>query len=117
MRSRWSGPALTRFVGSSSRRSSATAKRAAGGVPVIPHTSKAAEHRLTLLEADGLTYHYPSSVHGVADVALQIERGSFTMITERVGTSKTTLLRTVFGLCCRRTAGRSAGTARWWPLQ
>ncbi len=69
-----------------------------GGLPALPHTPKAAEHRLALLEADGLSYHYPGSVHGIAEVSLRIERGSFTVITGRVGAGKTTLLRTLLGL-------------------
>jgi ATP-binding cassette, subfamily B, bacterial len=79
-----------------------------GALPVIPHTPKAAEHRLTLLEADGLTYHYPGSVHGIADVSLRIERGSFTVITGRVGAGKTTLLRTLLGLL-----PHDSGVIRW----
>ncbi|MBK9711330.1 MAG: ABC transporter ATP-binding protein [Kouleothrix sp.] len=79
-----------------------------GALPAIAHTPKAAEHRLTLLEADGLTYHYPGSAHGIADVSLRIERGSFTVITGRVGAGKTTLLRALLGLL-----PRDSGAIRW----
>lgn len=107
-----------RFAGAAGR---AAAERAAGGalvahsdihlrgaLPAIAHTPKAAEHRLTLLEADGLTYHYPGSAHGIADVSLRIERGSFTVITGRVGAGKTTLLRALLGLL-----PRDSGAIRW----
>ena len=79
-----------------------------GPLPVVPHTDKADKHRLTLLEVNGLTYHYPGSVHGVADVSLRIERGSFTVITGRVGAGKTTLLRVLLGLLPREN-----GLIRW----
>jgi ATP-binding cassette subfamily B protein len=79
-----------------------------GALPAIPHTPKAAGHHLALLEADALSYHYPGSVHGVADVSLRIERGSFTVITGRVGAGKTTLLRTLLGLL-----PHESGAIRW----
>jgi ATP-binding cassette subfamily B protein len=79
-----------------------------GALPSVPHTPKAAEHRLALLEADGLTYRYPDSVHGIADISLRLPRGSFTVITGRVGAGKTTLLRTLLGLL-----PRDGGTIRW----
>jgi ATP-binding cassette, subfamily B, bacterial len=69
-----------------------------GALPAVPYAPKRAEHRLALLEADRLTYHYPGSTHGVADVSLRLERGSFTVITGRVGAGKTTLLRALLGL-------------------
>jgi len=79
-----------------------------GALPAIPHTPKAAGHRLALLEADELTYHYPGSAHGVAGVSLRIERGSFTVITGRVGAGKTTLLRALLGLL-----PAESGELRW----
>ncbi|MDQ2995666.1 MAG: ABC transporter ATP-binding protein/permease [Chloroflexota bacterium] len=79
-----------------------------GVLPAIPHTPKTFDHRLTLLEADRLSYHFPGSVHGVADVSLRIERGSFTVITGRVGAGKTTLLRTLLGLL-----PHESGVIRW----
>jgi ATP-binding cassette subfamily B protein len=53
---------------------------------------------LELLEAVGLTYHYPESGRGIADVTLRLPRGSFTVVTGRIGAGKTTLLRTLLGL-------------------
>lgn len=79
-----------------------------GTLPAVLYTSKNAEHQLALLEVDGLTYHYPGSVHGVADVSLRLEHGSFTVITGRVGAGKTTLLRTMLGLL-----PRDSGAIRW----
>jgi ATP-binding cassette subfamily B protein len=79
-----------------------------GALPAIPYTPKRAEHRLALLEADRLAYHYPGSPHGIAGISLRLERGSFTVITGRVGAGKTTLLRVLLGLL-----PRDAGELRW----
>ena len=50
------------------------------------------------LHANGLTYHYPGTQKGIADVSLRITPGSFTVITGRIGSGKTTLLRVLLGL-------------------
>ncbi|MGJ3251649.1 MAG: ABC transporter ATP-binding protein [Elainellaceae cyanobacterium] len=50
------------------------------------------------LVAQNLTYHYPGTNRGIADVSLQLKRGSFTVITGQVGSGKTTLLRVLMGL-------------------
>jgi ATP-binding cassette subfamily B protein len=79
-----------------------------GALPAVPYTPKRAEHRLALLEADRLAYHYPGSSHGIAGISLRLERGSFTVITGRVGAGKTTLLRALLGLLPADT-----GEVRW----
>jgi ATP-binding cassette subfamily B protein len=74
-------------------------------VPVTP-----ADH-LESLRVRGLSYHYPlnsgdlpnavgeeEARRGIADVNLDIRRGSFTVITGRIGSGKTTLLRALLGL-------------------
>ena len=66
------------------------------------------DDRLVRLEARGLTYRYPGSEHGIADVDLTIERGSFTVITGRIGSGKTTLVRVLLGLL-----PSDAGEIRW----
>jgi ATP-binding cassette subfamily B protein len=63
---------------------------------------------LESLEARGLTFRYPDSGRGVEGIDLQIERGSFTVITGRIGSGKTTLLRTLLGLLPAET-----GEVRW----
>jgi ATP-binding cassette subfamily B protein len=60
-----------------------------------------AGHRVEPLEElriEGLTYRYPDSDRGIAGVDLVVPRGSFTVITGRVGSGKTTLVRTILGL-------------------
>jgi ATP-binding cassette subfamily B protein len=69
-----------------------------GDLPEVSYPSKTAEHRLDLLQVRGLSYRYPDSGRGIEGIDLDIERGSFTVITGRVGSGKTTLLRTLLGL-------------------
>jgi len=54
--------------------------------------------RLEEVRAVGLTYRYPDSQRGIVDIRLTLRRGSFTVITGRVGAGKTTLVRTLLGL-------------------
>ena len=75
------------------------------GVPLLP---KANAHRLYRLQARGLTYRYPSSGRGIEGGHLDLQRGSFTVITGRVGSGKTTLLRVLLGLL-----PKDAGEIRW----
>src|SRR5262249_21146857 len=77
-------------------------------LPVLPCVAKTEADRLTLLEADGLTYRHPGSGRGVEDVSLRLPRGSFTVVTCRIGAGKTTLLRALLGLL-----PKDAGTIRW----
>lgn len=62
-----------------------------------PHTLNAND-TLRELVVEGLSYHYPGSEKGIHTVTLQIEPGTFTVITGRVGSGKTTLLRSLLGL-------------------
>ncbi|GBF74927.1 hypothetical protein PA598K_03298, partial [Paenibacillus sp. 598K] len=63
---------------------------------------------LMRLTATGLTYRYPETGRGITDVSLELERGSFTVITGMVGAGKTTLVRAILGLL-RLDAGEI-----WW---
>ncbi|MBI5961019.1 MAG: ABC transporter ATP-binding protein, partial [Chloroflexi bacterium] len=70
-----------------------------GTLPEIPrpaHTDP-----LKNLEVRGLHYRYPGTENGIADIDLQLERGSFVVITGRIGSGKTTLLRVLLGLLPR----------------
>lgn len=64
--------------------------------------------RLDKLEAIGLTYQYPETGRGISDVHLQLERGTFTVITGPIGSGKTTFVRTLLGLL-----PRDSGSVRW----
>ena len=63
---------------------------------------------LTRLSAAGLSYRHPGSGRGIDNVSLSLERGSFTVVTGRVASGKTTLLRVLLGLL-----PRDAGQIQW----
>lgn len=67
-------------------------------LPVIEWPPLAPENALQTLTVRGLTYHHPASQSGIADVNFSLERGSLTVITGRVGSGKTTLVRALLGL-------------------
>jgi ATP-binding cassette subfamily B protein len=79
-----------------------------GNLPSLPYIAKTYEHRLDKLTATGLTFRYPDSGRGIEDVNLRLMQGSFTVITGRVGSGKTTLVRTLLGLL-----PKDAGEIRW----
>lgn len=64
--------------------------------------------RLERLEVCGLTCCYGNSAKGIADVSFSLKRGSFTVITGRVGAGKTTLVRAILGLL-----EPQSGQVRW----
>ncbi|MCR8634047.1 ABC transporter ATP-binding protein [Paenibacillus radicis (ex Xue et al. 2023)] len=53
---------------------------------------------LSLLEVRELSYRYPETGRGIERINLSIPEGSFTVITGRIGSGKTTLVRTLLGL-------------------
>lgn len=69
-----------------------------GQLPIVPAPTRRAQDRLMLLEARGLTYSYPSATRGIEGIDLRIARGTFTVITGRVGSGKTTLVQVLLGL-------------------
>jgi ATP-binding cassette subfamily B protein len=80
-----------------------------GAGSVLEYRPKRPEHTLHTLNVNGLTYRYPGSEsHGIFDVHLHLERGSFTVITGQIGAGKTTLLRVLLGLL-----PQEAGEIRW----
>lgn len=72
-----------------------------GPFPDVPYVPRTEGHRLSSLEARGLTYRYPDSGGGITGIDLHLARGSFTVVTGRIGSGKTTLLRTLLGLLPR----------------
>ncbi len=63
---------------------------------------------LQMLEATGLSYHYPDTGRGIEDINLRVQRCSLTVITGRIGSGKTTLLRVLLGLL-----PKDVGEIRW----
>lgn len=53
---------------------------------------------LRTLEVRDLTFRYPTTGGGVEGVSFSIARGEFVVVTGRIGTGKTTLLRVLLGL-------------------
>ncbi len=80
------------------------------GALVGPHVDAptGAADPLETLAVAGLTYRYPDTGRGIADVDLTLARGSFTVITGRVGAGKTTTLLALLGLL-----PGARGTIRW----
>ncbi len=66
--------------------------------PEPPFVSKMRSDELDTLELRGLTYTYPGSLRGIECIDLELVRGSFTVITGRIGAGKTTLFRALLGL-------------------
>ncbi|HEV2072063.1 MAG TPA: ABC transporter ATP-binding protein [Thermomicrobiales bacterium] len=79
-----------------------------GDLPGLPGLQTTGQERLEVLEARGLTAHYPETGCGVTDIDLRIERGTMTVIVGEVGAGKTTLLRALLGLI-----PHDAGEIRW----
>lgn len=72
-----------------------------GPFPEVPEIPNIGENRLQYLTTRNLTYHYPDSSHGIEEINLRLEQGSFTVITGRIGSGKTTLLQALLGLLPR----------------
>lgn len=60
------------------------------------------------LEVRDLGYTYPGSDNGIQQVNLKVKRGQFLVVTGRIGSGKSTLIRTVLGLL-----HKESGTIRW----
>ncbi|CAK4863440.1 unnamed protein product [Aphanomyces euteiches] len=69
---------------------------------------KLPKDELQLLEAEGLCYRYPESGRGIEDITLRIPKHSFTVVTGRIGSGKTTLARALLGLL-----PLDSGAIRW----
>lgn len=79
-----------------------------GPFPTVPHSPKTSEHRFERLDVRGLTFRYPESGGGIADVSFNLVRREFVVITGRIGAGKTTVLRCLLGLL-----PRDSGEIRW----
>lgn len=53
---------------------------------------------LRSLVVSGLTYTYPDTDKGIRDISFQLNRGQFLVITGRIGSGKSTLVRALLGL-------------------
>ena len=85
-----------------------------GDLPPVPYTAKTGADRLERLDVRGLSYSH-SSTDGnggsrgrIEAINLSLPRGSFTVITGRIGSGKSTLVRVLLGLL-----PRDAGDVFW----
>jgi ATP-binding cassette subfamily B protein len=78
-----------------------------------PHPALSQEAReihiapLSTLEVSALTYRYPLN-GGITNINFRLERGSFTVITGKIGSGKSTLVRALLGLISPQ-----SGQIRW----
>jgi ATP-binding cassette, subfamily B, bacterial len=79
-----------------------------GPLPAVAQPVREPDDRLAALEVRGLTCRHGESGRGVVDVDLRLERGSFTVVTGRIGSGKSTLVRALLGLL-----PLEYGTIRW----
>jgi ATP-binding cassette subfamily B protein len=69
-----------------------------GELPEVIYPAKSAEDSLSELAAVNLTFHYPNSENGIEGINLTLKRGTVTVVTGRIGSGKTTLVRAILGL-------------------
>jgi len=69
-----------------------------GSPPTLPVPPIPEQDRLQALTASNLTYRYPESGRGIQRISFTLQRGTLTVITGRVASGKTTLLRVLLGL-------------------
>ena len=69
-----------------------------GPLPEVPFPVKVEADFLHELKAHGLTFRYPESGGGIENAGVELKRGSFTVVTGRIGSGKTTFLRVLLGL-------------------
>ena len=69
-----------------------------GNLPTGTAPTIKEQDRLQTLAVSNLTYRYPESGRGIQYVGFTLQRGTLTVITGRVASGKTTLLRALLGL-------------------
>jgi ABC-type multidrug transport system fused ATPase/permease subunit len=74
----------------------------------LAHIEKTEQHQLETLEATNLTYHYPDTGRGIEGIDVHLKRGTLTVVTGRIASGKTTLLRVLLGLL-----PKESGDIRW----
>lgn len=76
--------------------------------PELPSEQRDPKEKLRELEISNLAYQYPHSANGIEDISFRVKRGQFLVITGRIGSGKSTLVRTLLGLLPKQ-----EGTIRW----
>lgn len=79
-----------------------------GPLPEVAQPVREVIEPLQTLEGAGLTYRDPKTGRGIESVDLTLKRDTFTVVTGRIGSGKSTLVRVLIGLL-----PRDAGEIRW----
>lgn len=66
--------------------------------PELEEVSSETGDRLKELEVRKLTYRYPNSPNGIENVTFRLKQGQFLVVTGRIGSGKSTLVRALLGL-------------------
>lgn len=69
-----------------------------GNPPIDSAPTTTEQDHLQMLAVSNLTYRYPESGRGIQHVSFTLQRGTLSVITGRVASGKTTLLRALLGL-------------------
>ena len=72
-----------------------------GELPEVMTESLDEADKLAKLTVKGLTARHSDGEHGIEDVSFELERGTFTAVTGRIGSGKTTMVRALLGLMPR----------------
>ncbi|KQY94799.1 ABC transporter [Paenibacillus sp. Root52] len=76
--------------------------------PELTDIERSPGDELQELEVSNLSYQYSDSTNGIQNVEFRLQRGQFLVITGRIGSGKSTLVRTLLGLLPKQ-----EGTIRW----
>ena len=79
-----------------------------GPLPTIQHVAQTDASPLDTLTVRDLSYSHPNTQRGIEQVDFDLQRGTLTVITGRVGSGKTTLVRALLGLL-----PQESGEIRW----
>ena len=79
-----------------------------GNFPEVVYLPRTKEDELDTLEAANLTYTFPGTDNGIRNISFKLKRGDFVVVTGRVGSGKTTFIRTLLGLL-----EKDDGEIRW----
>lgn len=66
--------------------------------PELEEVSSETGDQLKELEVKKLTYRYPNSPNGIENVSFRLKQGQFLVVTGRIGSGKSTLVRALLGL-------------------
>lgn len=79
-----------------------------GDLPSVAYPERGPSHRLEVLRVSDLAYHHPDTGRGIEGLSFEVAAGTFTVLTGRIGSGKTTALRVLIGLL-----PKEHGTVLW----